>query len=132
MDTISLKVGTYSVGNGGIVQDATRPVEFEGEQVAQTHVYGTDRVGSPSDTRGTTETLYRAADGRLVVYVEDWSKWQGEGVSGFDRTAKQAPYSAETTLPVRHPTTLPHRYRYGTGYGGGGSRNYGVSRCHRS
>ena len=33
MATISLKVGTYSVGNGGIVQDATRPVEFEGDQV---------------------------------------------------------------------------------------------------
>ena len=78
MATISLKVGTYSVGNGGIVQDATRPVEFEGDQVAEVRSYGTDRVGSPSDTRGTTETLYRAADGGLVVYVEAWSNWQGE------------------------------------------------------
>ncbi|MFA5266041.1 MAG: hypothetical protein WC378_19640 [Opitutaceae bacterium] len=25
-----------------------------------------------------TETLYRTADDRLVVYVDDWSRWQGE------------------------------------------------------
>ena len=78
MDTISLKVGTYAVGNGNIVQDNTRPVEFEGEELAKVSDYGTGRDGKPTDTRGTKETLYKTPDGRLVVYVENWSRWQGE------------------------------------------------------
>ncbi|MBN1975946.1 MAG: hypothetical protein JW918_00970 [Anaerolineae bacterium] len=78
MDTIRVSVGTYTVGNGNIVQDNLRPVEFEGEKLAEVKSYGTGRGGGPTDTRGITETLYKTADGRLVVYVEDWSHWQGE------------------------------------------------------
>lgn len=77
MDAIKVQVGSYTVGNG-IEQDNTRPVEFEGERLAQRTEYGTGRGGGVSDTRGLTETLYRAADGRYLVHVYDWTKWQGE------------------------------------------------------
>ena len=36
------------------------------------------RDGGITSTRGTTQTLYRTADGRLVVHVREWSHWQGE------------------------------------------------------
>jgi hypothetical protein len=78
MDTIKLEVGTYMVGNGGIVQDNLRPVEFEGEKLAGIKNYGYKDSGAPDDTRGTKETLYKTVDGRFVVYLEDWSHWQGE------------------------------------------------------
>ena len=50
----------------------TRPVEFEGENLAERREYEGD------DTRGTDETLYSTPDGRFIVYEESWSKWQGE------------------------------------------------------
>jgi hypothetical protein len=77
MDTINVTVGSYTAGNG-IVQDNTRPVEFEGEKLAKVNDYGTKDGGAPDDTRGITETLYKTANGRLVVHVVDWSRWQGE------------------------------------------------------
>ena len=73
MKTIELLVGTVRAFNNGYVQDTRRPVEFVGEELASTFRYTGD-----DDTRGVTETLYRTEDGRLVVYVEDWSRWQGE------------------------------------------------------
>ncbi len=76
METITLEVGTVVVGNG-FVQDDRQPVEFVGERLARRTVYGLEK-GKPTDTRGVTETLYRTEDGRLVVYVENWSRWQGE------------------------------------------------------
>lgn len=56
-------------------RDLTRIVEFEGEEVA-THTMHRDAEGM----RGVTETLYRTADGRLMVYVENWSKRDEEGI----------------------------------------------------
>ena len=32
----------------------------------------------PTDSRGAKETLYKATDGRLIVYVEKWSRWLEE------------------------------------------------------
>ena len=32
----------------------------------------------PDNTRGVTQTLYRTADGRLVVHVEEWSHFYGQ------------------------------------------------------
>jgi len=77
MKSITLQVGTYTVGNA-LVQDDTREVEFVGELVMSRTDYGLGRGGGPTDTRGVTESLYKTEDGRLIVHVEDWSKWQGE------------------------------------------------------
>ena len=74
METIRLEIGSSVVNNSGRVIEDWRPVEFEGEKLAETHPHS----GARSDTRGTVQTLYRAADGRLVVYVYNWSRWQGE------------------------------------------------------
>jgi len=79
MDTIKLTVGTVqSSSSGTATRDTRREVEFQGELLATYHEAGTGRDGNPTDTRGAIETLYRAADGRLVVHVHDWSHWQGE------------------------------------------------------
>jgi len=72
MSTITLKVGSEVVIDGR-TQENLRPVTFEGEEVGSRRWFTDDR-----GTRGVDETLYRTADGRLVVYVEDWSRWQGE------------------------------------------------------
>ena len=72
MEEITLYVGTVTAPRG-FVQDRRRPVVFRGEKVAElSWLTGND------DTRGVNQTLYRTEDGRLVVYVEEWSRWQGE------------------------------------------------------
>jgi hypothetical protein len=77
--TITLYVGSVVATGSGIVQDNQREVTFEGEELASHTEYGySDRTGSITDTRGVTETLFRTADGRLIVHVKDWSRWQGE------------------------------------------------------
>jgi len=78
VDKITVRIGTLAVSNGGREQDLTRVVEFIGEQLAIRTEAGVGRGSEITDTRGVTETLYRAEDGRLVVYVEDWSHWQNE------------------------------------------------------
>lgn len=79
MDKYTVFVGTLEVLNGGQTQDGRREVAFEADRLGEHTAYGYDsKRGNLTDTRGTTETLYRAADGRLVVHVNDWSRWQGE------------------------------------------------------
>jgi hypothetical protein len=78
METIKLYLGCVQSGNGGIVQDNSRPVEFIGEELAGLTNYGTGRNGGVTDTRGVTQTLYRTEEGDLVVHIKDWSRWQGE------------------------------------------------------
>lgn len=78
METQRVKVGVLGTTGSGMGYDHTRGVEFIGEELARVTHYGTGRNGAPTDTRGTTETLYRTEDGRHVVYIEDWSRWQGE------------------------------------------------------
>ncbi len=79
MDTITVLVGTLESLNGGKTQDGRREVVFEGEKLGSITTYGYDtKRGNLTDTRGTDETLYRAADGRLVVHVKDWSRWREE------------------------------------------------------
>lgn len=79
MDTITVLVGTLETLNNGESQDGRREVTFEGEKLGSLTTYGYDtRSDRLTDTRGETETLYRAADGRLVVHVNDWSRWRGE------------------------------------------------------
>ena len=72
MDTITLQVGSEVVIDGHM-QENLRPVTFEGEKLGNRRWFTDDR-----GTRGVDETLYRTADGRLVVYVENWSWWPGE------------------------------------------------------
>jgi hypothetical protein len=79
MDTQTIYIGTVETLSSGRTQDNRRPVTFEGEQLATRTEYGYDsKRGHLTDTRGVTETLYRTADGRMVVHVKDWSQWQGE------------------------------------------------------
>jgi len=78
MDKYTVFVGTLEVLNDGQTQDGRREVEFEAERLGEHTVYGYGRDGRPTETRGVTETLYRAADGRLVVHSKDWSRWRGE------------------------------------------------------
>ena len=72
-EQISLRIGSEFFDQSGHCHDDWRSVEFEGERLAELERY----VGSDS-TRGTTEALYRASDGRLIVHRYDWSRWQGE------------------------------------------------------
>lgn len=112
METVVLKVGSAVVVNGR-QQDDLRPVEFVGELVASRTEYGYSDRGQLSDTRGVNESLYRTEDGRLVVYVEDWSRWQGEpnyyrlvalteadlGVGGdYEALGREAGYGRPLTL----------------------------------
>lgn len=78
MDTITLYVGSIVSGSSGQTNDNRREVQFTGEELASRTEYGAGRQGGITDTRGVTETLYRADDGRLIVHVKDWSRWQGE------------------------------------------------------
>ncbi len=79
MDTITVLVGTLNTLSNGAAQDSRQEVIFEAEELGSHTEYGyDDRRGNLTDTRGTTETLYRTADGRLVVHVKDWSRWRGE------------------------------------------------------
>jgi len=112
MNTVKLYIGTEQHLRDGRSQDLTRPVEFVGEELARTTFFGTHKGGT-TDTRGVTETLYRADDGRLLVYVEEWSRWQGEanhfrlhrvteddlGVNGqFEVLGREAGFGRSLTL----------------------------------
>jgi len=78
MDKVTVYVGSVVAGNSGQVNDDRKEVAFVGEKLAERTEYGEGRGGGITDTRGLTETLYRTDDDRLVVHVEDWSKWQEE------------------------------------------------------
>lgn len=78
--TIRVCVGTIEVASNGHQQDSRRMVQFEGEELGSRMEYDYDAGrGCLTDTRGVTETLYiTVPDGRLIVHVDDWSRWQGE------------------------------------------------------
>lgn len=78
MEKITVQVGSVVKGNSGQTNDNRRQVEFEGEELASRIEYATGERGGITDTRGVTETLYKTADGRLIVHVQAWSRWQGE------------------------------------------------------
>jgi hypothetical protein len=71
-ERVRVRVGTLIAVNGRL-QDFTQQVEFEARKLAEFHRFlGTD------DTRGVSEVLYQTPDGRLIVHLEDWSRWQNE------------------------------------------------------
>ena len=78
MKQVTVQVGSVVTGSSGQTNDSRRDVTFEAEELATRTEYGEGRDGNITDTRGTTETLYKCADGRLVVHVKEWSHWQGE------------------------------------------------------
>jgi len=78
MQTVNVQVGSIQTGRSGQTNDSRRDVEFEAEELATRIEYGVGGDGGITGTRGTTWTLYRTADGRLVVHVHEWSHWQGE------------------------------------------------------
>ncbi len=78
MEEIKLYIGSIQSLSNGAQQDTRREVVFQGEEVGTYREYGLGRNGGLTDTRGTTETLYKTADGSLVAHVEEWSRWQGE------------------------------------------------------
>ena len=78
VETVKVYIGSVQASSGGLTLDTTKAVEFEGEAIASYSEPGTGRDGGVTDTRGTRETLYRTADGRLVAHGESWSHWQGE------------------------------------------------------
>jgi len=78
VESITVSIGRIQSTSGGIVQDNTREVQFQGEELATRTEFGAGREGGIADTRGVTETLYKAADGKMVAHIEDWSHWEGE------------------------------------------------------
>jgi len=87
MDIIQVLVGTVESG-GGITQDNTKMVEFEGEELGSNVEFGYEG-GNLTNSRGVKETLYRAKDGRLLVHIKDWSHWQGEPTRYFLREVSE-------------------------------------------
>jgi len=76
---IRVMIGTIETAHNGYSQDSRRVVEFSGVELGKRTEYDYDAgKGCLTDTRGATETLYKAQDGRLIVHVDDWSRWQGE------------------------------------------------------
>lgn len=83
VEEITVEIGQLVTGNSGITNDTRQAVQFTGEELGSYREYGTDRYGKITDTRGTTQTLYRTADGGLVVHVYEWSRWVGEPDAEF-------------------------------------------------
>ena len=77
MEKIEVLIGSICTGNSGLTLDTTLTVEFDGELIGTYKEPGLDR-GGVSDSRGTVRTLYRADDGRLIVHIFVWSRWQNE------------------------------------------------------
>ena len=79
MVNIRVMAGSIETAHNGFRQDNRRVVEFTGQELGSLTSCDYDAgKGCLTDTRGATETLYKAQDGRLIVHVDDWSRWQGE------------------------------------------------------
>lgn len=103
MEEITVMIGSLETGNSGITNDTRQAVTFVGEKLGEYREYGHDKNGKITDLRGTTETLYRVADGQLgprfewsqlVVHSNEWSRWSGEP-------------NTETLEPVDLPDLAP-------------------------
>lgn len=58
------------------VQDWREEVIFEGEKLASRVKHAADwKSNAGFDPYETVETIYRTADGQLLVYVTSWSGW---------------------------------------------------------
>ncbi len=77
MKTVRVMIGTSESNMSGIQQDDLRPVEFRAEAVACIATHGT-KNGILVDYQGVNETLYRTADGRLIIHTRIWSHQAGD------------------------------------------------------
>jgi len=113
MKTIQFLIGRIEVTPSGTMQDNTRKVELEGEELATLALYKEDPDGRLNKRRGVNETLCRTEDGRLIVHSEDWSTLQDEPTvyelveitkddllpgGRFDRLGERAGYGHPLTL----------------------------------
>lgn len=73
MEQIELEVGSAS-GVPGDTPDMEK-IRFTGKEIAFC------RKLQGNDTRGINYTLYRTKKGKFLLFVEDWSHWQGESSS---------------------------------------------------
>lgn len=71
------RVWVGTVVNTGLQHDNRRPVEFFGDELASV-TFLKLQDGVVCENRGMTQTLYSIPGDRLVVYVEEWSKVEGE------------------------------------------------------
>ena len=77
METIQLFIGSSRILLGGHAVDSLRPVEFVGEEIGRWSM--TRRPFSNDyDIECVKQVLYKTEDDRLIVFVKDWSRWQGE------------------------------------------------------
>lgn len=77
MEEYTLIVGFTSERNND-----TKKVRFTGRKLAE----GTCYSGSTSDgrDRGTTYEIYETKAGKVVIFADNWSNWQGEAsTSGY-------------------------------------------------
>jgi len=76
MDRIRVWEGVRRVVNGH--DDSNYEwIEFEGEQLGTWTEYVDDR-----DTRGVTYSIYRTAQGTIIVHISRWSRWANEADYG--------------------------------------------------
>ncbi len=115
MQKIRLTVGRQQTTSSGAEDYRTRSAEFVAERVGEYRELGTGRDGRPTDTRGTIQVLYRAEDGRLVVHIQEWSKWQGEptifslvqaGPADFEPGGRFYDLGVESGVEQSRPLTL--------------------------
>jgi hypothetical protein len=67
-------IGTTTNMPDGSVQDERRAVHFEAEEVAAHKIKEVDDEGVLDPTRGSSYTLYRTPDSRLIVFQVEWSE----------------------------------------------------------
>lgn len=79
METITIYTGNVLTGRSGHVVDNREKVQFEGEFLGEYIDHGTNRsLCGHANARGTTQTLYRKADGQYLVHLYEWSHRQGD------------------------------------------------------
>lgn len=79
MDKLTVYVGRVVAGPTGELHDTRQQVEFEGELLGERIEHGMKRnVCGHAGSEGRTETLYKSADGRLLVHVHQWSEHPGK------------------------------------------------------
>ena len=81
------------MGTHGVTGDYRRVYHFGGRQIGFTRNYDGARS---RDDRGTDKILYEIGEDSYVVFVKEWSRWQGE--SDFSRFYSENPESQKATI----------------------------------
>lgn len=79
MEKVTAYIGRVVASSTGELQDTRQKIEFDGELLGEyIHQDIKRNVCGHADSEGRTETLYKAADGRLLVHVHHWSEHPGK------------------------------------------------------